>query len=514
MPAYRLTDTRNIPDESRFKSHGSRPFVPILLIAAIGVLLLIGTSSQAANIQTLVAACSLALAGLLVAGINSRQVPVLTSAISLRLGVLMPLSLAVVGLLGTSAWLFFEPKSLLARVPEDFLLIAAVLLGAGLIFFSLGYRLAPQIFVRLAQGLDASVTRGSSRGLSPGGVLLLLMVSLTGHAMRLATNSFGYATNDPLGASINFLPWLGGVLSALDLCAVALACWLVAVKRTRSSLALAFLAFSLCLLLALLQSGRAPVLELVIAALAGAALGAGQNITKKTALLGVLVLVCAFIVMTEISTSYRTVINSGSERLGPIAAASQFLNDPDRFDSSAEQSTLESALFRLGRVGDVAIIMSRTPSQVPYADTTSLLTAPVLGVIPRQIWRGKPIIDTSGEMTRFYYQAPNLASGTAMTPVGDLWRRGGLPIVALGMPFLGVLIRLVDDRVAQEHASPIGLFLPLLLLFPFASWETDFVGLVAGFPLKLVQYVLACRILAIVSLGNAHAFKSANGGGG
>ena len=59
---------------------------------------------------------------------------------------------------------------------------------------------------------------------------------------------------------------------------------------------------------------------------------------------------------------------------------------------------------------------------------------PVLGFIPRSVWPTKPVLAAGYEVLQEYYGMPaSVHSSVAVTPYGDLYRRGGVAVVIAGM---------------------------------------------------------------------------------
>ena len=153
-----------------------------------------------------------------------------------------------------------------------------------------------------------------------------------------------------------------------------------------------------------------------------------------------------------------------------------------------------SASFLLVRVRDidsVAIIMQRTPSQVGFLSPVQLVEAPLVTLVPRALWPGKPILDTGYEFSQIYYGVPAAVfTSSAITPIGDLYRHGGwIPVIA-GMFLLGCGVRFLDD-VMDVFGSPHSIFLFLLLFPSLVKLEDDWVGTLAGIPGILLVWLFA-----------------------
>jgi hypothetical protein len=145
----------------------------------------------------------------------------------------------------------------------------------------------------------------------------------------------------------------------------------------------------------------------------------------------------------------------------------------------------QSAAFLAQRIrteDSPAIILQRTPGQIPYASPGQLAEAPLLDVIPRIVWPGKPVLDDGLQFSAQYFEL-GADSGTSsdVTPEGDLWRHGGWVPVIAGMLLLGCVIRVLDD-MTDTRGGPHGGFL-VVLMFPAIVQAGDgWSALLAGIP--------------------------------
>jgi hypothetical protein len=145
----------------------------------------------------------------------------------------------------------------------------------------------------------------------------------------------------------------------------------------------------------------------------------------------------------------------------------------------------QSASFLAERIREIdspAIIMQRTPSEIPFSASSQLVTAPLLGLIPRILWSGKPVVATGAEMSQEYFQTPaQVHTSTAITPEGDLYRHGGWFPLILGMFLIGCGIRILDE-MSDLRRGMHGMIL-ILLLFPgVVAEESDYSAMLAGIP--------------------------------
>ena len=137
---------------------------------------------------------------------------------------------------------------------------------------------------------------------------------------------------------------------------------------------------------------------------------------------------------------------------------------------------------RVRTIDSPAIIMQRTPSQIPYSSPGQLAISPVVDLIPRIVWPGKPILDVGYQMSQEYYEHPaQVYTSSDITPEGDLYRHGGWIVVIAGMFLIGCAARIIDE-VTDLRRSIHGAFL-IILLFPgLVQAGSDCATLFAGIP--------------------------------
>jgi hypothetical protein len=149
---------------------------------------------------------------------------------------------------------------------------------------------------------------------------------------------------------------------------------------------------------------------------------------------------------------------------------------------------------RIRTIDTPAIIMQRTPSEIPYASPGQLLIAPVVGLIPRIIWPGKPILTPGYQMSQEYYGLPpQVYTSSNVTPEADLYRHGGWVPLIVGMLLFGCAIRILDD-LADLRRGVHGAFLVVLLFPDIVQAGSDCATLLAGIPGTILLW------LAVVAL--------------
>jgi hypothetical protein len=137
---------------------------------------------------------------------------------------------------------------------------------------------------------------------------------------------------------------------------------------------------------------------------------------------------------------------------------------------------------RIRTIDSPAIIMQRTPSEIPYTSASQLLMAPVIDLIPRIVWPGKPILAPGYQVSQEYYELPaQVYTSSDVTPEADLYRHGGWVPLILGMFLLGCALRIIDE-VTDLRRGAHGAFLIILLFPDIVQAGSDCAGLLAGIP--------------------------------
>jgi hypothetical protein len=143
---------------------------------------------------------------------------------------------------------------------------------------------------------------------------------------------------------------------------------------------------------------------------------------------------------------------------------------------------------RIRTIDSPAIIMQRTPGQIPYSNPGQLAVSPVIDLVPRILWPGKPVLTVGYQMSQEYYQLPpQVYTSSDITPEGDLYRHGGWVVLIAGMFLIGWGARVVDE-VADLRRGTHGIFL-IILLFPgLVQAGTDCATLLAGIPATVLLW--------------------------
>jgi len=234
-----------------------------------------------------------------------------------------------------------------------------------------------------------------------------------------------------------------------------------------------------------------------------------HTMTRRRLPVGLIAAAIAFFLLIVIpfNISYRAsargavTLSTGQAVATAPAIADQVLAGD--LSPSALGQSVDYLAVRIRTIDSPAIIMQRTPSQIPYSNPALLLISPVVDVIPRALWPGKPVLAVGWQMSQQYYQLPpQIYTSSDVTPEGDLFRHGGWFWLVAGMFLGGCAIRILDETTDLRR-SVHGAFLILLLFPDIVLAGSDCATLLAGLPGTVLLW------LAVIAL----SFKRRPGSG-
>lgn len=471
--------------------------VVVIWALAVGT---VGAFSDQA--QIIFIALALSTLGLIGAAAMSRELGVRTALARLKLGPWMAIGFALGFGLATLVWLGGNINGYRGIVTGSTLGPGAVVAGAGFVALLLSYRLTPGMLISWGSRTDAHLRGGGGFYAGAAAVWSLWTVAIATQAVGFARGSLGYLSDPTVALSTSSS--LNAVLSSLTgmgLLATLVAAWRFAATRSPGpALLLAWVGGSQIALGLFSASKQDAIIQFV-------ALVVGYSAKGKIRLVPVAIAgLIALFLITPFVTAYRSQIVTSSGRLSPTEALQSvdfttLLGSSTTGDGTGGPSGQLGA--RLSRIGDVAIIVTKSPSTVPFVSSLELITGPVLGFVPRSLWPGKPVQDAGYQANIEYYGAPpSVHSSASLTPYGDLYRHGGVVVVVVGMFALGMVVRVVDDRAGTvATADPRSMFLPMLLFATLVKQETDFVSLSAGIVSVVLAAALAVRIVSRAPTG-------------
>jgi hypothetical protein len=369
--------------------------------------------------------------------------------------------------------------------------------GVALGCFTIGYRTLPVTPPRgVARWLQRVIVTDRPVRSGQGAAWLLLTAAILGYAAAIVNGTFGYLSNAAVAVSSgNPLSQLLATISSFSVFAVALSANDYARQRGSWRLLSLGLLLTANSGLGAFSGGKELVALGFVAAFFGYAATARRLPLLPLAVGG---LIFTFVIVPFV-TSYRNAINVDGSRLSPALVLQQVSQQGIAFFLPAGQGgaqlSLRETVQRISRVGDVAIIVQKTPSVIGDRPLSELLEAPILGLVPRVLWPDKPILATGYLFSQQYYELPpSVYTSSAVTPEGDLWRHGGWPVLVVGMLLLGVGVRTIDHASSDISGFPLRLFLVMSFFPLLVKQEADVVSLLASLPSLLFGVALAAQL--------------------
>ena len=131
-----------------------------------------------------------------------------------------------------------------------------------------------------------------------------------------------------------------------------------------------------------------------------------------------------------------------------------------------------------------------------------LWMAPLYPLIPRFIWKNKPILDKGSRLG--YLNGSPATSSAALTPIGDLYALYGTNGIMIGMFVWGACLQLYMNWIKGRNISEKSLFVYVVMLPYVISLEADVVGLITA----TVQNLTLTLVISYVVYGRSAAPSS------
>ena len=355
--------------------------------------------------------------------------------------------------LATVTWSQSQPQtSISAQVAVSSVLRALWLVAVAMTCWIVGYAIGPGYPMRrLADRVIASIGRRlSGRVRSPFTPWALYAIGLVARAATTATTGrFGYVgdVSSAVSSATGYGQYLSdlSVFAPLAVCTAALRVYRDRMPGARATLTVLFLSeLAFGAVAGVKGSFIITILAVVIPMTA-----ARHRLPRAAALICIFVF---FMIVIPFNQAYRSAARSGSAILSAsqaISAVPGILQQTLAGQNPAKilPNSVTLLAQRMREIDSPAIIMQRTPGQIAYSSPAQLIEAPLLDMVPRAVWPGKPILTTGYQFGEQYYGlSASLYTSSAITPVGDLYRHGGwIPVIA-GMFLLGCGIRLLERR--------------------------------------------------------------------
>jgi hypothetical protein len=400
--------------------------------------------------------------------------------------------------LATVTWSRPQPSPV-GQIAVSSVLQALGLVAVAVTFLTIGYFADPgRLLRRLAgRGIAALAERRTGMVRSWSTPWLIYAIGLAARiASAVTTGRFGYVGN--AASAVNTATGYQQILGELSFfCTLAVCAAALQVYRER------------------LPSARITLAGLLVAEIISGAVS-GYKGTFVTAVLAVVIPMSAaryrlpkglligavlifLVVAIPFNQGYRATVRGGSATLSTSQAID---SAPAIWRTAVTSQNLISSipnavsyvLQREQEIDGPAIILQRTPGQIAFTSPIQLVEGPIVDMVPRAVWPGKPILALGYQFGQQYYGTPAAVyTSSAISPIGDLYRHGGwIPVIA-GMLIFGGAVRLLDD-VLDIRTNPHAIFLILLLFPSVVTGESDWVTLIASIPAITLTWLLATSL--------------------
>jgi hypothetical protein len=311
-------------------------------------------------------------------------------------------------------------------------------------------------------------------------------------ASALLTGRFGYVGD--VSSSVTTASGYGQYLAVAGECvplAVAAAAVRAYQDRTLAARVTLTVLFTTAIVAGAVAGGKASFVVAILAVLVPRA--AIRRRVPVAALLAAvlffLLLIVPFNLAYRASARGAVTLSTGQAVASAPAIAGQVLASD--ISPAALRRSSSFLAQRLRAIDSPAIILQRTPSEIPYSNPGQLLISPVVDLIPRILWPGKPILAVGYQISQQYFQLPaQIYTSSDVTPEADLYRHGGWIPFIIGMFLGGCGLRILDDATDLRR-SVHGAFLIILLFPDIVQAGSDCSTLLAGIPgIVLLWYVV------------------------
>jgi hypothetical protein len=385
-----------------------------------------------------------------------------------------------------------------AAILPDSIVRALWMIAAALFMLTVGYcagpyRLAANHARRAAERLNRKFTDDIRGPMVPWALLGVGLISQFGFAAL--TGHFGFVGN--VQASVSTASGYSQYLAITGEC-VPLAVVAAAIRAYRLKTLWAWLTLLVLFVTAIaagaIAGGKESFVVVILAVIIP------HTVIRRRLPTGAIVAAVLFFMLIVIpfNQAYRESVR-GAVTLSTsqaVAAAPAIASQVAATDVSTAVLG-ESASYLAQRIRTIdtpAIIMQRTPSEIPYSSPADLLIDPVTDLIPRIVWPGKPILTPGYQISQEYFFLPaQVYTSSDVTPEADLFRHGGWFPLLLGMFLFGCGIRILDE-VTDLRRGVHGAFLIILLFPDIVQAGSDFATLLAGIPGMVLLW------LAVVTL--------------
>jgi hypothetical protein len=396
--------------------------------------------------------------------------------------------------LATVTWRNPLTTGVTSEIAISSVLSALRLVAVGITAWAIGYCVAPGQAVRALAARTVGRVRsrftGQVRSLAAPWILFAVGIAapLTNSA---TTGRFGYLAG---ASSVSTVSGFAGLLGALSLCA-PLGIAAAALQVFREGLPRARVTLAVLLLAEVAFGAAAGGKQSYVIAVLAVIIPFSAARRRLPKVMVAVVLLIFLVVVIPFNSAYREASHRGSLSPGDVISAAPGILQQTVAGSSVPSVVPESLGYLAQRIREIdnpAIILQRTPGQIPFLSPLQLVEDPLVGMVPRALWPGKPVRAAGLRFSQEFYELPPTTT-SADTMIGGLyWYGGWVPVVA-GMFVLGCGVRVLDD-VLDVRANPRAIFLVLLLFPTLVKGEDDWQTVLASLLPAVVVWLLSVAL--------------------
>jgi hypothetical protein len=171
---------------------------------------------------------------------------------------------------------------------------------------------------------------------------------------------------------------------------------------------------------------------------------------------------------------------------------------------SNQPSAFEQMMNRQAGVDGLAVVMKYTGDPVPFGLGKTFITVPLLSLIPRFVWPGKPIYKSTREFEHEYLGMPSAYNGfTSEQMIADFWGNFHIVGVVVGLFLVGTALRVLFLYLAPSKYNGVGVFFYAALL-PELIHELE-----ASFGSALDKIMKFTVLVVLIGLGIGIRYREA-----
>ena len=395
--------------------------------------------------------------------------------------------------LATVTWSNPLTTGVTSEIAISSVISALRLVAVGMTAWAIGYCVVPGHAARALAartvGRAHSRFTGQVRSLAAPWILFAVGIaaSLTSSAV---TGRFGYLAG---ASSVSTVSGFAGLLGALSLCA-PLGIAAAALQVFREGLSRARVTLTVLLLAEVAFGAAAGGKQSYVIAVLAIMIPFSAARRRLPKVMVAVVLLIFLVVVIPFNSAYRQASHRGSLSPGQVLSVAPgiFQQTVAGNVASVFPESLGYLAQRIREIDNPAIILQRTPGQIRFLSPLRLIEDPLVGMVPRALWPGKPIRAAGLQFSREFYELPPTTSSADTTIGGLYWYGGWIPVVA-GMFVLGCGVRVLDD-VLDVRANPRGIFLVLLLFPTLVKGEDDWQTILASLLPVIVVWLLSVAL--------------------